>query len=84
MVEDDLKPKQLCYSCLSKLEMCYSFIESSIAADFKFDTIIQNSYTGSITSDKVLVMQVCVCCHKTSLNNFIIIIVCYGLIVEWR
>ncbi|XP_065338964.1 zinc finger protein 391-like [Cloeon dipterum] len=38
----DEKPKQLCYHCLSKLELCFELVECSLASDYKFDSIIHS------------------------------------------
>lgn len=42
VTQADEKPKQLCYHCLSKLELCYELVECSLASDYKFDSIIHS------------------------------------------
>ncbi|KAK7592943.1 hypothetical protein V9T40_007695 [Parthenolecanium corni] len=39
--ESDIKPKQVCVACVSKLELCVSFIEMSLDTDYKFDAMLQ-------------------------------------------
>nr|CAD7411907.1 unnamed protein product [Timema poppensis] len=42
--EDDFKPKQVCFTCVSKLEMCVDLVELSLSAEFKFDSILQTRF----------------------------------------
>lgn len=37
-----MKPKQICLSCLSRLDLCASFIDMSREADCKFEILLQN------------------------------------------
>ncbi|XP_065222785.1 zinc finger and SCAN domain-containing protein 12-like [Planococcus citri] len=42
VLENDNKPKQICLECISKLELCFSFIEMSLDADCKFEAALQS------------------------------------------
>ncbi|KAJ8894457.1 hypothetical protein PR048_007111 [Dryococelus australis] len=44
--EDDCKPKQVCLTCASKLEMCADLVEMCLAAEFKFDSILHSRFPG--------------------------------------
>lgn len=45
--EDDIKPKQICASCISKLNLYSGLIDSCIAADQKFEVLIQKAYSST-------------------------------------
>ncbi|KAJ9581803.1 hypothetical protein L9F63_003872 [Diploptera punctata] len=42
--EEDCKPKQVCYNCLSKLEVCMDLVEQCLAAEYKFETVLQSRF----------------------------------------
>lgn len=44
MREEDCKPKQVCFNCLSKLEVCADLIEQSLAAEYKFEMVLQSRF----------------------------------------
>lgn len=48
VLENDMKPKQICLSCISKLDLCFAFVEMSRDADLKFEAILQNKITPQI------------------------------------
>ena len=59
--ENDMKPKQVCLSCVSKLDVCISFMDMSREADGKFETLLQNktepvsNVNGSLLNGRTLV-----------------------------
>ncbi|KAG8231391.1 hypothetical protein J437_LFUL011327 [Ladona fulva] len=40
--KDDEKPKQVCLSCISKLNICNDLVEQCLAAEFKFEGALQS------------------------------------------
>lgn len=42
--EEDCKPKQVCFNCLSKLEVCLDLVDQCLAAEFKFETVLQSRF----------------------------------------
>ncbi|XP_049951056.1 uncharacterized protein LOC126458205 isoform X1 [Schistocerca serialis cubense] len=54
VTEDDLKPKSICLDCASKLEIFTELIELCLAADAKFETILQNANSNQKAVETVL------------------------------
>lgn len=49
--EEDFKPKQVCYNCATKLEVCAELVDMCLASEFKFDSVLQSRYPGLKTVD---------------------------------
>jgi len=67
VTQADEKPKQLCYHCLSKLELCYELVECSLASDYKFDSIIHSqngNFMCTEATQKLMMPVLQVCKHK--------------------
>lgn len=56
--ERDLKPKQICMSCLSKLNVCDELFDLCFSAESKFNSILNEP--SSLQGDKGTVVETCV------------------------